>query len=78
MTSQVFFTLLATGLITGLFATLVGKSAKAQLTLNLAVAVAGAFLGWFVLRQISGLAIMIGFAIGGGLLLLWLVRVIKK
>lgn len=78
MSTQTFVTLLVTGLLTGLVATLAGKSAKSQLVLNLAVAVAGAFLGWFVLRQISGAAIMVGFAIGGGLLLLWLVRSLKK
>lgn len=78
MTTQTFVTLLVTGLLTGLVATLAGKSAKTRLALNLVVAVVGAFLGWFILRQISGVAIMIGFAIGGGLLLLWLVRVIKK
>jgi len=78
MNTQTFFTLLVTGLLTGLAATLAGKSARARPVLNLVVAVIGAFVGWFVLRQISGVAIMVGFAIGGGLLLLWLVRIIKK
>lgn len=72
------FVILVTGLVTGLVATLAGKNAKSQFVLNLAIAVLGAFSGWFVLRQISGVAIMVGFAIGGAVLLLWLVRALKK
>ena len=78
MNLQTFITLLVVGAIVGLVATLTGKSAKTQLPVNLIVSIAGAFLGWFVFTEVSRTALQVLFAIGGSLVLLWLVRVIKK
>jgi len=78
MNLQTFITLLVVGAIVGLVATLTGKSAKTQLPVNLVVSIAGAFLGWFVFTEVSRTALQVLFAIGGSLVLLWLVRVIKK
>lgn len=78
MNLQTFFTLLVVGGLTGLFASLGGKAKKTGLPVNLVVAVAGAFLGWFVFTQVSRMALMVLCAIGGGLLLLWFVRLVKK
>ena len=78
MNLQTFITLLVVGSIVGVIATLTGKAAKTQLPLNLAVAIAGAFLGWFVFTEVSRTALQVLFAIGGSLVLLWLVRLIKK
>lgn len=78
MTLQIFLTLLVVGALTGLVVTVTGKAAKTQLPLNLAVAIAGAFVGWFVFTEVSRTALQVLFAIGGSLVLLWLVRVIKK
>lgn len=78
MNLQTFLTLLVVGSLVGLISTFAGKSAKTQLPLNLAVAIAGAFVGWFVFTEVSRTALQVLFAIGGSLVLLWLVRVIKK
>lgn len=78
MTLQIFITLLVVGALVGLVATLTGKAAKTQLPLNLVVSIAGAFLGWFVFTEVSRTALQVLFAIGGSLVLLWLVRLIKK
>jgi len=78
MNIQIFITLLVVGLLAGLVAAITSKNFKANLTLYLVVSVAGAFLGWFVLRQINFTVIQVGFALGGSLLLLWLVRLIQK
>jgi uncharacterized membrane protein YeaQ/YmgE (transglycosylase-associated protein family) len=78
MTLQTFFTLLVIGGLVGLCMTLAGKNKKTGMAVNLVVAAAGAFLGWFVFHQISRTAIEVLFAIGGGLLLLWLVSRLKK
>jgi uncharacterized membrane protein YeaQ/YmgE (transglycosylase-associated protein family) len=78
MTLQLFLTLIVTGALTGLVATFTGKSGKTQLPLNLLLAILGAFLGWFVFNEVSRTALQVLFAIGGSLVLLWLVRVIKK
>jgi uncharacterized membrane protein YeaQ/YmgE (transglycosylase-associated protein family) len=78
MTLQTFLTLLVVGSVVGLVSTLTGKAAKTQLPLNLIVAIAGAFLGWFVFNEISRTALQVLFAIGGSLVLLWAVRLIKK
>ncbi len=78
MNLQTFITLLVVGAIVGLVATLIGKSAKTQLPVNLVVSIAGAFIGWFVFTEVSRTAMQVLFAIGGSLVLLWLVRVIKK
>ncbi|MDF3057390.1 MAG: hypothetical protein K0R17_1605 [Rariglobus sp.] len=78
MNLQTFITLLVVGLLVGLVMTLAGKNKKTGLPVNLVVASAGAFLGWFVFHQISRTAIEVLFAIGGGLLLLWLIGLIKK
>lgn len=78
MTLQLFLTLLVVGAVTGLVATLSGKAAKTRLSLNLVVSIAGAFLGWFVFTEVSRAALQVLFAIGGSLVLLWLVRLIKK
>jgi uncharacterized membrane protein YeaQ/YmgE (transglycosylase-associated protein family) len=78
MNLQTFFTLLVIGALTGLFATLGGKSKKTGLPVNLIVSVAGAFLGWFVFTQVHRTALLVLCAIGGSLLLLWFARAIKK
>ncbi|MBC8039483.1 MAG: hypothetical protein H7Y06_02990 [Opitutaceae bacterium] len=78
MNLQTFLTLLVVGAVTGLVATLTGKAAKTQLPLSLIVAIAGAFIGWFIFTEVSRTALQVLFAIGGSLVLLWLVRVIKK
>lgn len=78
MNLQTCLTLLVVGGIVGLVMTLTGHNKKTGLPVNLVVAVAGAFLGWFVYHQVSRTAIEVLFAIGGGLLLLWLVGLIKK
>lgn len=78
MNFQTFLTLLVVGALTGLVATFTGKAAKTGLPLNLVVSIAGAFLGWFVFTEVSRTALQVLFAIGGSLVLLWLVRVIKK
>lgn len=78
MNLQTFITLLVVGALTGLVYTLAGKNKKTGLAVNLIIAAAGAFLGWFVFTQVSRMAMMVVFAIGGGLLLLWFVRLIKK
>jgi uncharacterized membrane protein YeaQ/YmgE (transglycosylase-associated protein family) len=78
MTLQTFITLLVVGALTGAVVALTGKGSKTQLALSLVVAIAGAFLGWFVFTEVSRTALQVLFAIGGSLVLLWLVRVIKK
>jgi uncharacterized membrane protein YeaQ/YmgE (transglycosylase-associated protein family) len=78
MTLQTFITLLVVGALTGAVVALTGKGSKTQLPLSLVVAIAGAFLGWFVFTEVSRTAVQVLFAIGGSLVLLWLVRVIKK
>jgi uncharacterized membrane protein YeaQ/YmgE (transglycosylase-associated protein family) len=78
MNLQTFFTLLVVGGLTGLFSSLGGKGKKTGLPVSLIVAIAGAFAGWFVFNEVSRTALMILFSIGGGLVFLWLVRVIKK
>ncbi|MET0262711.1 MAG: GlsB/YeaQ/YmgE family stress response membrane protein [Rariglobus sp.] len=78
MTLQTFITLLVIGSLTGLIVTLVGKNKKTGLAVNLVVACAGAFLGWFIFTQVSRMAMQVVFAIGGSLLLLWMIRLIKK
>jgi uncharacterized membrane protein YeaQ/YmgE (transglycosylase-associated protein family) len=78
MNLRIFLTLLVIGAVVGLVSTLSGKNAKSSLALNLAVAIAGAFLGWFLFGEISRTALQVLFAIGGSLVLLWLIRLIKK
>ncbi|MFA6959873.1 MAG: hypothetical protein WC205_03870 [Opitutaceae bacterium] len=78
MNLQLFVTLLVVGALTGLVSTFAGKNSKSSLPLNLAVSIGGAFLGWFVFTQISRTAMLVCFAIGGSLALLWLIRVLKK
>ncbi len=78
MSLQTFVTLLVIGILVGLTVTLTGQNKKAGLPVNLVIGAAGSFLGWFVYHQISRTAIEVLFAIGGSLLLLWLIRLIKK
>lgn len=78
MTLQTFVTLLVIGGITGLVAALIGKSKRPAVLINLAVAVAGTFLGYFVFNLINRAALQIVFALGGALFLLWLVRLSRK
>ena len=78
MNLPTFITLLVVGLIVGVVAKLVGKSSKFPLPVNLGASIAGAFLGWWVLRQINPTAIQVGFALGGSLTLLLLLRILKK
>jgi len=78
MTLQIFFTLLVVGAVVGLVASFAGKSKASGLPVNLVVAIAGAFIGWFVFTEVSRTALMVLFSIGGSLLLLWFVRALKK
>lgn len=78
MNIPTFITLLVVGMLVGVSATFLGKGRKPPLPVNLGAAVGGAFLGWWVLRQISPAAIQIGFALGGSLALIALVRALKK
>ena len=78
MNLPTFITLLVVGVIVGFVATLVGKGPKRSLPFNLGVSTAGAFLGWWVLRQINPVAIQAGFALGGSVTLLVLLRALKK
>ena len=78
MNLPTFITLLVVGVIVGVVATLVGKGPKLSLPVNLGASSAGAFLGWWVLRQINPAAIQVGFALGGSASLLLLLRALKK
>ena len=78
MNLPTFITLLVVGVIVGVTATLVGTGPKRSLLVNLGVSTAGAFLGWWVLRQINPAAIQAGFALGGSVTLLVLLRALKK
>ena len=78
MTLQTFTTLLVVGGLVGMTTTLSGRNKKTGLLVNLLIAAGGAFLGWFVFHQINRAVIEVVFAIGGGLLLLWLLGLIKK
>ncbi len=78
MTLPTFITLLVVGVIVGLIAMWVGKSPKLPLSVNLGACTGGAFLGWWVLRQINPVAIQVGFALGGSVSLLALFRTLKK
>ena len=78
MNLQTCITLIVIGVVVGVVLTLAGKNKKTGLPINLVITVAGAFLGWFVYHQISHTAIEVLFAIGGGLLLLWFVGLLKK
>lgn len=78
MNLQTFLTVLVIGALVGLFATLSGKNGKNNLVLNLVVAAAGSLLGWLLFGEISRTALQVLFAIGGSLVLLALLRLIKK
>ncbi len=78
MNLQTVLTLVVVGAIVGLVTTLSGRNKKSGLPVALVVSVAGAFFGWFVFHQVRSAALEVLFAIGGGLLLLWLVGMIKK
>jgi uncharacterized membrane protein YeaQ/YmgE (transglycosylase-associated protein family) len=78
MNLQTFLTVLVIGALVGVVATLSGKNAKSGLVVNLVVAAAGSFLGWLLFGEISRTALQVLFAIGGSLVLLWLIRLIKK
>jgi uncharacterized membrane protein YfcA len=78
MNLQNFLMLVGLGVILGFAATLFGKTKKLSLALNLIVATAGVVLGWLLFTQISGAVLQLTFALGGGLALLWLVRLLKK
>lgn len=78
MSLQTALTLVFVGLVVGLVTTLAGKNKRTGLAVNMVIAVAGAFLGWFVYHHINRTAIEVLFAIGGGLFLLWLIGLLKK
>ena len=78
MNLPTFITLLVVGVIIGGVATLLGKGSKLPLPVNLGVSTTGAFLGWWVLRQINPAAIRAGFALVGSVTLLLLLRTLKK
>ena len=84
MSFKVFLTLLIVGAIAGFVASLIMKRRGLGLPGNLIVGVGGAFLGRYLLGLI-GISVAqpnsLGFllsAIGGALLLLWLLSFIKK
>ncbi len=78
MILQTATSLLVVGLLMGVVATLVVKHRTIGLVGNIVISVIGAFLGYFVLRQISPALSQLVFAAGGGMLLIWLVGLIKK
>jgi uncharacterized membrane protein YeaQ/YmgE (transglycosylase-associated protein family) len=78
MTLQTVVSLLVVGVLVGVVATLVVKHRTIGLVGNTVISIIGAFLGYFVLRQISPALSQLIFAAGGGLLLIWLVGLIKK
>ena len=78
MTLQTVISLLVVGVLVGVIATLVVKHRTIALVGNIAISVIGAFLGYFVLHQISPALSQLIFAAGGGLLLIWLVGLVKK
>jgi hypothetical protein len=78
MNLPTFITLLVVGVIVGVIASLTGKGPKLPLPLNLGASTGGAFLGWWVLRQINPAAIQAGFALGGSVTLLVVLRALKK
>lgn len=78
MTLQTVTSLLVVGLLVGVIAALVGKHRTIGLVGTVIISVIGAFIGYFVLLQISPALSQLIFAAGGGLLLIWLVGLIKK
>ena len=78
MNLQLFFTLVVVGGLVGLISILTGKGSKATAPVHLVVAIAGAFLGWFIFTEVNRFALEILFALGGSVALLWLVRLLKK
>ena len=78
MNLPTFITLLVVGVIVGIVATVTGKGPKFSLPINLGASTAGAFLGWWVLRQINPAAIQAGFALGGSVTLLVVLGALKK
>jgi len=78
MTLETVISLIVVGVLVGVIATLVVKHRTIALVGNIAISVIGAFLGYFVLHQISPALSQLIFAAGGGLLLIWLVGLIKK
>ncbi|MFA6288465.1 MAG: hypothetical protein WC661_13865 [Opitutaceae bacterium] len=78
MTLQTVISLLVVGLLVGVIATLIVKHRTIGLVANIGISVIGAFLGYFVLHQISPALSQLIFAAGGGLLLIWLVGLVKK
>ncbi|MBW8782413.1 MAG: GlsB/YeaQ/YmgE family stress response membrane protein [Verrucomicrobia bacterium] len=78
MTLQTFLSLSIIGLLAGGIASLICKRRGAGLLVNLAVGLAGAFAGNFVLHQISPVLSQLLFAAAGAVLLLWLLSLLKK
>ena len=78
MSLPTFITVLFVGVIVGVFVFLVGKGPKLPLPLNLGASIVGALTGGWVLGHIHPAAIHAGFALGGSLTLLALLRALKK
>ena len=78
MNLQTAVSLVIIGLLSGGVAKLILKRRGPALIVYLIVGVAGAFLGNFVLHQISGQLTQLLFATGGAVLLLWLLSLFKK
>ena len=78
MNLQTAVSLLIIGLLAGGIATFILKRKGLGLVANLVIGTAGAFLGYFVLRLISGTLIQLLFAAAGATLLLWIVSLFKK
>ena len=78
MNIPTFITLLAFGVIVGILATLTGRGPELPFALNRGASSGGAFVGWWVLRQIKPAAIQAGFALSGNVTLLVLLRGLKN
>ena len=78
MTLPTFITMLFVGVIAGVIVFVAGKGPKLPLPLNLGASIVGALIGGWVLGHIHPVAIHAGFALGGSLTLLALLRALKK
>jgi uncharacterized membrane protein YeaQ/YmgE (transglycosylase-associated protein family) len=78
MTLETAVSLIVVGVLVGVVATFVVKHRTIGLVGNIVISVIGAFLGYFVLRQISPALSQLIFAAGGGFFLIWMVGLIKK
>ena len=78
MNLNTFITLLVVGSLVGCITLIFAKNTQRSVLLYLAVSIVGALLGWWILQHINPVAIQVGFAIGGSLALLSVLRLFKK